>query len=325
MLISVFKMQRSSVQIITLLTVAILVIPAHLQGQTADETETPPSATESAPPKDTNLPGQQIQQMGEADAQMMKSEGMNQMVQTSISNYPLITEITGNSITINRGEDYWVMDGQIIEIWKLEPQMKKIGQARITKVGSATSMAQVLGEPRIEVNDRVRVHPEVTGFESSKITIDRGSNQGLMLGWVVTLWRLGAVNSMQSSAVDSKPQMRKIVGRAVLTEVQPDTSTGRLLGKAMTQPSGGDLIRVERQTTVRQKSGSTVYLDVATDLINILKPGMKVYVFRPYTLMHPDGNHRIVRWEEQIATLKVNHVAEASYTARASIDGIAQR
>jgi hypothetical protein len=44
-----------------------------------------------------------------------------QKVRMSIAKYPLISEIRGNLITIDQGEDYWIPEGQIIEIWRFNP------------------------------------------------------------------------------------------------------------------------------------------------------------------------------------------------------------
>ena len=58
---------------------------------------------------------------------------------------------------------------------------EKVGQARVTRVGVQTSTAQILGGPTvpIEVENFVRIHPEVMQVEAGKITIDRGGNYGI--------------------------------------------------------------------------------------------------------------------------------------------------
>ncbi len=237
---------------------------------------------------------------------------------TEQSLYPRIAEITGDFITINQGENYWIQEGQICEIWRHQPDIgesQKIGQARITEVSIATSTALILGEPTVsvKVDDIVSIHPEIVQTDVGVITIGWGRDHGLVAGWVVTLWRFVPVTQ--------QAKVRQIVGRAILTDVQPEIAIARILGKPQKEPLLKDFIRIDRRTTIRQKSGNTVYLNIATDLIHILKPDMQVYAFRPYALLLPYDSQRVIRWKEQIATLKINHIAMASYIARASIDG----
>ena len=201
---------------------------------------------------------------------------------------------------------------------------EKVGQARVTRVGVQTSTAQILGGPTvpIEVENFVRIHPEVMQVEAGKITIDRGGNYGLVAGWTVTLWRFSPVDSTQSPDVAMRSKVREIVGRAVLTDIQPEMSTVRILGKLSEMTASEDFIQIDKQTSVRQKSGNTVYLNMATDLMGVLKPDMTVLiVFRPYKLLHPDGSGRVIRRQEKIAMLKISHLTAASYTARAVTDG----
>ncbi|MCZ6675862.1 MAG: hypothetical protein O7E52_01305 [Candidatus Poribacteria bacterium] len=258
----------------------------------------------------------------------------------SLAKYPRISEIRGDLIQMDRGEDYWIPEGQVVEIWRSDPMAalesnasvdqgqtyEKIGQARITNVGVQTATAQILGEPTvpIEVANVVRIHPEVIQAETGQIMIDRGVNHGLVPGWVVTLWRFEPIDSADSPNEAMRLRVRKSVGRAILTDVQPEMSIARILGKPVEPPAPADFIRIDKRTTVRQRSGNTVYLNVATDLINVLKPDMKVHAFRPYKLISPDGSQRVIQWQEKIATLKISHVAAASYTARAAIEGKAQ-
>ena len=95
-----------------------------------------------------------------------------------------------------------------------------------------------------------------------------------------------------------RSKVREIVGRAVLTDIQPEMSTVRILGKLSEMTASEDFIQIDKQTSVRQKSGNTVYLNMATDLMGVLKPDMTVLiVFRPYKLLHPDGSGRVIRWQ----------------------------
>ena len=73
-----------------------------------------------------------------------------------------------------------------------------------------------------------------------------------------------------------RSKVRKIVGRAILTDIQPEMSTARILGKPSEMAASEDFIQIDKQTTVRQKSGNTVYLNMTTDLIGVLKPDMTV-------------------------------------------------
>ena len=237
------------------------------------------------------------------------------------SNLLYVKEVRANNITFLGGLGHnRFTTGIYVEVVDQET-MQGIAQAKITQVTAeeVTAIISNFRLFRVDVGDLIRLPAKIVRSNPNWVEIDQGIHQGLTEGTTFKIFRMGVATEI---GLDGKEDLspKIAVSRAVLIDVRQEDSTARIIGKRTIQPIEGDFIQIETYTTIHQKSGNMVYLDVASDAMSRLSEGMVVYVFQKNFVSHPDESRRLVEWYETVCNLTIQHVAKGSYMARCTIN-----
>ena len=239
---------------------------------------------------------------------------------TNLSELPHVEEVRANSITFSGELEYGFTLGVCVEVVDQETE-QRIAQAQITQITPEKITATILDLrfSRVDMGDFIRLPAKIITANPNWVEIDQGIRQGLTEGTTFKIFRVSAAVEPELEGKKDLPQ-KIVVSRAVLIDVRQEDATARIIGKRTVQPIEGDFVQIEAYTTINQKSGNIVYLDVASDLMARLSEGMLVYVFQRNVVSHPDGNQQYVEWYEAACNLTIQHVAKGSHTARCTIN-----
>ena len=239
---------------------------------------------------------------------------------TNLSGLPHVKEVRANSITFSGELEYGFTLGVCVEVVDQETE-QRIAQAQITQITPEKITATILDLrfSRVDMGDFIRLPAKIITANPNWVEIDQGIRQGLTEGTTFKIFRVSAAVEPELEGKRDLPQ-KIAVSRAVLIDVRQEDATARVIGKRTVQPIVGDFVQIEAYTTINQKSGNIVYLDVASDLMARLSEGMLVYVFQRNVVSHPDGNQQYVEWYEAACNLTIQHVAKGSHTARCTIN-----
>lgn len=231
-----------------------------------------------------------------------------------------IKEVAANNITLSGGIEHGVTVGIYVEIVDQETG-QRVAQAQVTQVNpeKITAIISDLSFSGVDTGDLIRLPAKVTKTNPNWVEIDHGTHQGLTEGTTFKVFRLGTTVEIGLEEKGDLPQ-KIAISRAVLIDVRQEDATARIIGKLTIQPIEGDFVQIEDYTTINQKSGNTIYLDVASDLMNRLSEGMMVYGFRKNVVLRPDGSQHHIEWYETVCNLTIQHVAKGSHTARCTIN-----
>jgi len=236
------------------------------------------------------------------------------------SNLLYVKEVSANNITFLGGLEYRFTTGIYVEVVDQET-MQGIAQAQITQVTAeeVTAIISNFRLSRVDVGDLIRLPAKVVRSNPNWVEIDQGIRQGLTEGTTFKIFRMGVATEI---GLDRKEGLspKIAVSRAVLIDVRQEDATARIIGKRTVQSIEGDFVQIETYTTIHQKSGNMVYLDVSSDAMSRLSEGMVVYVFQKNFVSHPDESRRLVEWYETVCNLTIQHVAKGSYMARCTIN-----
>ena len=231
-----------------------------------------------------------------------------------------VKEVRANNITFLGGLGYRFTTGIYVEGVDQET-MQGIAQAQITQVTTeeVTAIISDFRLSRVDVGDLIRLPAKVVRSNPNWVEIDQGIRQGLTEGTTFKIFRMGVATEI---GLDRKEDLspKIAVSRAVLIDVRQEDATARIIGKRTVQSIEGDFVQIETYTTIHQKSGNMVYLDVSSDAMSRLSEGMVVYVFQKNFVSHPDESRRLVEWYETVCNLTIQHVAKGSYMARCTIN-----
>ena len=239
---------------------------------------------------------------------------------TNLSGLPHVKEVRANSITFSGELEYGFTLGICVEVVDQETE-QRIAQAQITQVTPEKITATIsdLRLSHVDIGDFIRLPAKIIRANPNWVEINQGIRQGLTEGTTFKIFRVSVVTEPKLEGKKDLPQ-KIVVSRAVLIDVRQEDATARIIGKRTVQPIEGDFVQIEAYTTINQKSGNIVYLDVASDLMARLSEGMLVYVFQKNVVSHPDGNQQYVEWYEAACNLTIQHVAKGSHTARCTIN-----
>lgn len=241
--------------------------------------------------------------------------------ETNLSGLPyIIKEVTANNVTFSCGVKHGFTTGEYVEIVDQDTR-QRVTQAQIAKVTpeKITAIISDLRFSSVDVGDLIRLSAKVTVANPNWVEIDHGTRQGLVEGTTFKVFRMGKTSEMELEEKGDLPQ-RTMISRAVLIDVRQENATARIIGKRVVQPIEGDFVQIEAYTTIGQKFGNIVYLDVASDLMTRLSEGMIVFVFQKNVVLHPGGSQRHIEWYQTVCSLTIQHVARGSHTARCTIN-----
>ena len=239
---------------------------------------------------------------------------------TNFSELSHVEEVRASSITFSDELEYGFTLGVCVEVVDQETE-QRIAQAQITQITPEKITATILDLrfSRVDMGDFIRLPAKIITANPNWVEIDQGIRQGLTEGTTFKIFRLSAAVEPELEGKKDLPQ-KIAVSRAVLIDVRQEDATARIIGKRTIQPIVGDFVQIEAYTTINQKSGNMVYLDVASDLMAGLSEGMLVYVFQKNVMSRPDGSQQYVEWYEAVCNLTIQHVAKGSHTARCTIN-----
>ena len=239
---------------------------------------------------------------------------------TNFSELSHVEEVRASSITFSDELEYGFTLGVCVEVVDQETE-QRIAQAQITQITPEKITATILDLrfSRVDMGDFIRLPAKIITANPNWVEIDQGIRQGLTEGTTFKIFRLSAAVEPELEGKKDLPQ-KIAVSRAVLIDVRQEDATARIIGKRTIQPIVGDFVQIEAYTTINQKSGNMVYLDVASDLMAGLSEGMLVYVFQKNVVSRPDGSQQYVEWYEAVCNLTIQHVAKGSHTARCTIN-----
>ena len=248
---------------------------------------------------------------------------VQQPEEANSSNLLYVKEVRANNITFLGGLGHRFTTGIYVEVVDQET-MKVDAQAQITQVTTeeVTAIISDFRLSRVDVGDLIRLPAKVVRSNPNWVEIDQGLRQGLTEGTTFKIFRMGVATEITEIGLDGKEGLspKIAVSRAVLIDVRQEDATARIIGKRTIQSIEGDFVQIETYTTIHQKSGNMVYLDVASDAMSRLSEGMVVYVFQKNFVSHPDESRRFVEWYETVCNLTIQHLAKGSYMARCTIN-----
>ena len=223
---------------------------------------------------------------------------------TNLSELPHVEEVRANSITFSGELEYGFTLGVCVEVVDQETE-QRIAQAQITQITPEKITATILNLrfSRVDMGDFIRLPAKIITANPNWVEIDQGIRQGLTEGTTFKIFRVSAAVEPELEGKKDLPQ-KIAVSRAVLIDVRQEDATARVIGKRTVQPIVGDFVQIEAYTTINQKSGNIVYLDVASDLMAGLSEGMLVYVFQKNIVFFCIGKADKTNWQQHPSWLR---------------------